>query len=95
LGRFGTTADRTWLGQIIATYNISLTLDWNFAYGGTTVYASLVAPYESTVKCLTGQVAEFHTYVASKPSYAHRTSHNSLFAIWLGVNDAGIPTANQ
>jgi hypothetical protein len=47
------------LGQIIGIYNTSLTLDWNFTYGGATVGASLVAPYESTVKCLTDQVAEF------------------------------------
>lgn len=78
-----------WLGQLIRTYNTSLMLDWNFAYGGATVDATLVAPYVNTVKSLVDQVNEFNTYVASRPSYARWSSSNSLFAIWIGVNDIG------
>jgi hypothetical protein len=59
-----------WLGQLIRTYNTSLMLDWNFAYGGATVDATLVAPYVSTVKSLVDQVQEFNTYAASRPSDA-------------------------
>lgn len=87
----GYTTDNgiNWVGHLVHTYNTSLTLSYNFAYGGATVDASLVAPYESTVLSLVDQTSEFSNNVASKPSYAPWTSENSLFAIWLGVNDVG------
>jgi hypothetical protein len=62
-------------------------LDWNFAYGGATVDATLIAPYVNTVKLLVDQVQEFNTYAASRPSDGKWSSSNSLFAIWIGVND--------
>lgn len=86
---YTTSGGMNWLGQVIRTYNTSLMLDWNFAYGGATVDATLVAPYVNTVKSLVDQVKEFNTYVASRPSDARWSSSNSLFAIWIGVNDIG------
>jgi phospholipase/lecithinase/hemolysin len=74
---------------LVHTYNTSLTLSYNFAYGGATVDASLVAPYESTVKSLIDQTSEFSSNIASKPSSTPWTSANTLFAIWMGVNDIG------
>lgn len=35
------------------------------------------------------QVKQFSGSVASKPSYASWTADNSLFAVWMGVNDVG------
>ena len=71
-------------------YNKSLILTYNYAYGGATINATLVAPYEPTVLSLTDQVNQFLTGgVASKPSYAAWTSANALFSVWIGINDIG------
>ena len=35
------------------------------------------------------QVSEFNEYLASKPAGAEWNSANSLFAIWIGINDVG------
>ena len=72
-----------WIGDLITRYNISLTLSYNYAYGGATVNASLVAPYESTVLSLIDQVAQFSRGLANKPAAAPWTSSNSLFGIWM------------
>jgi hypothetical protein len=66
-----------------------LTLDVNLAYGGATVDATLVAPYTTTVLSFIDQVNQFTQYFASKPSTVPWTSANTLFAVWLGVNDVG------
>lgn len=66
-------------------YNTSLVLTYNYAYGGATIDASLVAPYEPTVLSLTDQVGEFLDTAASTPW----TSGNALFSIWIGINDIG------
>lgn len=70
-------------------FNKSLILTFNYAYGGATINASLVAPYESTVLSLGDQVNQFLTTAASKPSYAPWTSSNALFSFWIGINDIG------
>lgn len=78
-----------WVGYLAKEYNASLLYSYNFAYGGATVNASLVKPYQSTVKSFIDQVGQFSSSIASHPSYAPWTAENSLFAIWLGVNDVG------
>ncbi|KAH9485803.1 Acetylesterase [Psilocybe cubensis] len=83
------TGGANWVGYLTATYNNSLLFTYNYAYGGATIDASLVAPYESTVLSLTDQVNQFLTTVASKPTSTPWTSENSLFSIWIGVNDIG------
>ena len=70
-------------------YNNSLVLTYNFAYGGATIDASLVTPYEPTVQSLTDQVNQFLATVASKPATAPWTSSNTLFSFWIGINDIG------
>jgi phospholipase/lecithinase/hemolysin len=62
---------------------------YNYAYGGATINATLVAPYEPTVLSLGDQVNEFLGSVASKPASTPWTSANSLFSIWIGINDLG------
>lgn len=70
-------------------YNNSLILTYNYAYGGATINASLVEPYETTVLSFVDQVNQFMTTVASKPASAPWTSENSLFSAWFGINDIG------
>ncbi|KAF4621138.1 hypothetical protein D9613_001150 [Agrocybe pediades] len=83
------TGGANWVGYLTSTYNNSLLFTYNFAYGGATIDASLVAPYEPTVLSLTDQVNQFLGSVASKPASTPWTSANSLFSIWIGVNDIG------
>ena len=77
------------MGFLITEFNKTLTLSYNFAYGGATVDASLVAPYETTVLSFIDQIQEFNESIASKPDYAPWTSENTLAGVWLGVNDVG------
>lgn len=86
---YTTSGGANWIDLITEKYNMSITLTYNFAYGGATVNASLVAPYTSTVLSLIDQVNEFTSSVASKPSYAPWTSSDALFTTFLGVNDVG------
>lgn len=83
-----------WIGDLVKDYNASAVYSYNFAYGGATVNASLVKPYQSTVKSLIDQVKQFSDSIAKKPSYAPWTADNSLFAIWMGVNDVGNSYSN-
>ncbi|KDR69860.1 hypothetical protein GALMADRAFT_912633 [Galerina marginata CBS 339.88] len=86
---YSATGGSNWVGYLTATYNRSLLFTYNYAYGGATIDASLVTPYEPTVLSLTDQVNEFLNSVASKPASTPWTSANSLFSIWIGVNDIG------
>lgn len=79
------------LDHLSANFNTSLTLNYNFASGGATTDPSLVAPFEPypTVLSLINQTNEFSALVGSKPSFAPWTAEDSLFSIWMGVNDVG------
>lgn len=71
-------------------YNRSLCLTYNYAYGGATIDASLVTPYEPTVLSLIDQVNEFlNSSVAGRPAAVPWTASNSLFSFWIGINDIG------
>lgn len=48
--------------------------------------ASLVKPYRDDVKSLIDQVKQFSGSIAKNPPW---TAEESLFAIWMGVNDVG------
>ncbi|KAI9642487.1 hypothetical protein NHQ30_009292 [Ciborinia camelliae] len=87
----GYTTDNgiNWIGHLVETYNSSLLLSYNFAYGGAVINVSIVAPYEDTVLTLVNQTAEFIDNLSPPPSDAKWTADNSLFAIWFGVNDIG------
>ncbi|RDL40877.1 putative 1,4-beta-D-glucan cellobiohydrolase C [Venustampulla echinocandica] len=82
-----TSGGINWLGHLCRTYNTSLTLAFNFAAGGATVDANLVSSI--TTISLVEQVSQFTSSLSSKPSYAPWTSDNTLFAVWMGVNDVG------
>lgn len=70
-----------WIDYDTTTYNKSLVLTYNYAYSGATIDSNLVAPYTPTVRSFTDQVDEFLT------STAPWTSSNTLFSVWIGIND--------
>ncbi|EMD38135.1 hypothetical protein CERSUDRAFT_113281 [Gelatoporia subvermispora B] len=78
-----------WVQFLGGTYNITDTKVFNLASGGATIDAALVAPFEPTVLSIVDQVTQFHDILASKPAGAQWSSNNSLFAIWIGINDVG------
>lgn len=78
-----------WVGFLAAQYNASTLLTYNFAYGGATTNASLVAPYEPTVLSFIDQVTQFSGSIADQPEQAPWTAENALFGVWMGVNDVG------
>jgi phospholipase/lecithinase/hemolysin len=78
-----------WPGFMVTAFNTSLTLSYNFAYGGATVDGELVAPYEPTVLSFTDQVGLFSEHLAEKPAYAPWTADNTVAGVWMGVNDVG------
>ncbi|EMD33269.1 carbohydrate esterase family 16 protein [Gelatoporia subvermispora B] len=78
-----------WIDVDTVVYNKSLILTYNYAYGGATINASLVQPYETTVLSFVDQVNQFMSTVADKPASAPWTSENSLFSAWFGINDIG------
>lgn len=86
---YTTTDGKNWLGYYITSYNTSLVYDYNFAYGGATTDSSIVTPYEPTVLSFVDQIGQFEASLAKKPATAPWTSDNTLFAVWMGVNDVG------
>ena len=42
-----------------------------------------------STRSIVDQVSEFNEYLAPKPAGAQWDSTNSLFAIWIGINDVG------
>jgi phospholipase/lecithinase/hemolysin len=78
-----------WIGVTTARFNNSLIYTYNYAYGGATTDAKLVPPYTPTVLSLVDQVNQFLNGAGKKPAATPWTSSNSLFAIWIGVNDIG------
>ncbi|TGO27921.1 hypothetical protein BPAE_0035g00650 [Botrytis paeoniae] len=82
---YTTTGGFNWIGYLAETYNNTLMLSYNFASGGATTNASLVAPFATTVLSFIDQVDQFVQYIPSGPW----SSGNTLFGIWIGVNDVG------
>ncbi|KXJ93536.1 hypothetical protein Micbo1qcDRAFT_223168 [Microdochium bolleyi] len=83
-----------WVGEFTVKYNVSKVLTYNLAYGGATVDSALIAPYTPTVLSLKDQInTEFvpgYTGASpSAPSAPKWTAKDSLFTIWIGINDVG------
>jgi hypothetical protein len=79
-----------WIDLMTVKYNNSLILTYNYAYGGATIDASLVAPYTPTVLSLTDQVNQFLNSSVSKPSGSVPwTAKNTIASFWIGINDIG------
>ncbi|KAL5512574.1 hypothetical protein ACEPAG_3227 [Sanghuangporus baumii] len=86
---FTAVGGTNWIDLMTVEFNKSLVLTYNYAYGGATIDASLVAPYDPSVKSLTDQVNQFLSAAAAKPSTTPWTSDNALFSFWIGINDIG------
>ncbi|KAK0196260.1 SGNH hydrolase-type esterase domain-containing protein [Armillaria mellea] len=80
---------QNWVDYVTTVDNTSLVLTYNLAYGGATISADLVTPYEPTVLSLTDQVNQFLTNYADKPSTTPWNSADTLFSVWIGINDIG------
>ncbi|KAG2150694.1 carbohydrate esterase family 16 protein [Suillus bovinus] len=80
---------QNWVQFLTGTYNQKAVKTFDLAYGGATIDAALVPAYQSTVRSVVDQVAQFNEYLAPKPAGAKWDSTNSLFAVWIGINDIG------
>jgi len=78
-----------WVQSMRDTFNVAGTKFFNLAFGGATIDSKLVTPFEPTVLSIVDQVAEFKEFLSFKPPGADWDSSNSLFAIWVGINDCG------
>lgn len=95
--RYGATTipGTNWIDVDTVTYNKSLVLTYNYAYGGATIDATLVPPYTPSVKSMTDQVNDFLGAAGTKPAATPWTSENALFSIWIGINDIGGSWSNS
>ncbi|KAI9813585.1 MAG: hypothetical protein M1827_003654 [Pycnora praestabilis] len=80
-----------WVDFLTTTYNQSFIETFDLAYGGATVDSALVKPYLPTVLSLKQQIQnEFlPTFTVGMPAAAPWTSADSLFSIFIGINDVG------
>ncbi|PWW80066.1 Carbohydrate Esterase Family 16 protein [Tuber magnatum] len=80
-----------WAGYLTTTFNRSELLTYNLAYGGATVNSTLVKPYLPTVLSFADQVQTLFLPKLSPKAPTPLTpaweSENSLFLVWIGVND--------
>ncbi|KAF9242105.1 carbohydrate esterase family 16 protein [Melanogaster broomeanus] len=76
-----------WVEFLTGTYNQTAVKTFNLAYSGATIDAALVPPNVATVLSVVDQVSQFNDYLASMPAGATWNSTNSLFAVWIGIND--------
>ncbi|KAF9496375.1 hypothetical protein BDN71DRAFT_1482241 [Pleurotus eryngii] len=83
------TGGVNWVGAGTTTFNKSHILTYNYAYGGATIDSDLVTPYQPTVISLTEQVDQYLATAGTKPPSTPWTGSNSLFSIWIGINDIG------
>lgn len=78
-----------WVQYLSEKYNLGNIKVFNLASGGATIDAALVPPFQPTVLSIVDQVSQFKTFLSEKPAGAEWDSSNSLFAIWVGINDVG------
>ncbi|KZV76539.1 carbohydrate esterase family 16 protein [Peniophora sp. CONT] len=83
------TGGANWIDQATTASNHSLVLTYNYAYGGATINASLVTPYEPTVLSLGDQVDQYLAQPNVGSDNKIWTSDNALFSVWIGINDLG------
>ncbi|KAF2488492.1 hypothetical protein BU16DRAFT_228157 [Lophium mytilinum] len=79
-----------WVDFLTLTYNCSYIQTYNLAFGGATVDSALVTPYKPTVLSLKQQVQdEYLPAYGSHPKTVPWASFDSLFSIFIGINDVG------
>ena len=85
---YTTSGGVNWVGSLLTTYKPAgrTLLSYNFAYGGATTDASLVTPFDPSVESFIDQVNLFRQNLLPSTLW---TSANTMFAVWMGVNDVG------
>lgn len=83
------TGGANWVDYDTVQYNNSLTFTYNFAYGGAVIDRDLVTPYATDVVTFEEQVTIFLDNLSDKPGTTPWTSEDSLFSVWIGINDIG------
>ncbi|KAH8800373.1 hypothetical protein F5884DRAFT_891306 [Xylogone sp. PMI_703] len=96
LGTFpgATSADgENWVDYLTVTYNASLFLSYNLAFGGATLDGGLVPTNPSTIlsvkQQITGEFIPGYVSPRSAPSAPNWAGRNTLFLIFIGINDVG------
>ena len=85
-----------WVDFLTTTYNESYIQTYNMAFGGAVVDSSLVGEiFPSVVRNLRQQVADEFISIYGNKTIAPWTSSNSLFAIFIGINDVGSAYGRQ
>ncbi|KAH0173947.1 carbohydrate esterase family 16 protein, partial [Aureobasidium melanogenum] len=85
-----------WIDCLTTIYNKSFVETVNLAYGGATIDSTLVTPYSPTVLSVKEQVeSEYLPIYASHFSPVPWSSDDTLFAIFIGINDIGNSYASQ
>ncbi|USW58272.1 Putative GDSL lipase/esterase, SGNH hydrolase superfamily [Septoria linicola] len=89
-GSYTSSNGPNWVDFLTTTWNASYLETVNLAYGGATVDADLVKPYADTVISLKQQVNEQYLpyYAGENRSFEWQPS-DTLFAVWIGINDVG------
>ncbi|CAK7210033.1 hypothetical protein SCUCBS95973_000655 [Sporothrix curviconia] len=93
-----------WVDYLTVKYNASRLQTYNLAYGGATVDSDIVKPYMPTVLSVKDQVhsqflpgytshgnsdldtSSVHPSAPDAPAWQ---GNNSVFAVWIGINDIG------
>ncbi|KAJ9213421.1 CAZyme family CE16 [Paecilomyces variotii] len=74
------------VGYLTAVLNTSLILNYNLAISGACINNSVIRGVPGD---LVSQVKSFAIHYASQSAWAPWRSGNSIFAIWIGINDIG------
>jgi len=81
-----TTGGENWVDYLTTTFNKSEIFTYNYAYGGAIIDPAIV-PTSDQIVCLSEQINdEFLLQIGNVVGW---TSENSLFSIFIGINDIG------
>lgn len=80
-----TSGGYNWVGNLVAKYNKSLVLAYDFAIAGATVDSNLIPPYQPAVKSFVQQVQIFQGHYLNTSGTWNLD--DSLFTAWFGMND--------
>lgn len=83
------TGGEHWVDYLTTKYNSSKVYTYNYAFGGGVIDSDLVTPWKPDVLDLIDQTDQFLSVAAKKPPVTPWTSENSLFSVWIGINDIG------
>ncbi|KAE9961597.1 hypothetical protein EG327_003628 [Venturia inaequalis] len=83
-----------WAEDLTFMYTTKTTLTYDYAYNCGTVDSAIVRNCGPAVRTIVDQVADFAETLKKGSQYGNFSQQNSLFAFWIGINDAHI-TAND